>query len=92
MTDPSACDKARAIAMETFSDRLSNLVNTERMAAKGDPERIAAVLERLAHVTGWTLAITELPPEARAALAEGVAAQIFEVATGGESIIGKLEA
>ena len=77
--------------MSNFSERLANLVNVERMAADAacDAGRIADMLERLAHVTGFTIALQ--PDDCRAWLSEGVCALIYETATGGAAIISKTE-
>ena len=75
--------------MSPFSDRLAHLVNVERMAAKHDPERIADMLERLAHVTGWTIAIEGDGDAGRAGLADGVCNLIYDTATGGAKIVSE---
>lgn len=40
-----------------FGDRLSGMVALEMSLAAGDPERMAAVLERLLHSVSFTIAI-----------------------------------
>ena len=76
--------------MSAFSDLLAHLVNTERMAAKHDPERIGDMLERLAYVTGWTIAIEGDGDAGRAALADGVCNLIYDTATSGAKIVSQL--
>ena len=73
--------------MTAFLDNLAHIVNVERIAAAHDPARIADMLERLAHVTGWTIAIEGRDDAGRAELAEGVCALIYDSATGGAAII-----
>jgi phosphopantothenate synthetase len=43
--------------MRTFADDLARLTSREVAAAKGDPERLANMIERLAAALGFTVAI-----------------------------------
>lgn len=43
--------------MGDFGDELASLCRREFMAAKGDHERVASMLERLMHSAGFTIAM-----------------------------------
>lgn len=67
--------------MADFEDELATLARREFFAAKGDPERIAAMIERLMHTAGFTIAMaTDGDAKAMSTLLIGAEAHLNECA------------
>lgn len=74
-----------------FGDRLSALCAAEAVLARRDPDRMAAMIERLTNSLAFTIAINAGGnSEAASQLVEGVIAHLFERATAHERIAGIL--
>ncbi len=63
--------------MSDFSDNLASLINRERMAAQGDPERTAGLIERQIHCLAFTLALC-VPASKIGEIFAGVEQQLYE--------------
>ena len=72
--------------MSDFSDKLASLVNRERMAAQGDNDRIAEMIDRQIHCLAFTVALS-FPPSKRAEVLEGVTQAIYEEAAEAEGFL-----
>lgn len=70
-----------------FSDRLSGLCAIELALAKGDPERIGEMLERLTNSLAFTIAIaSQGDPKHMDEMLKGVESYLYEAATGHQKI------
>ena len=76
--------------MSEFSDRLASLVNRERMAAIGDAERTADLIERQIHCLALTLALC-VPASKIGEILAGVETAIYESVAGSESIFRRIK-
>jgi hypothetical protein len=75
-----------------FSVQLSTLCAAEASAAHSDPERIAAMVERLTHALAFTIAVgTGGNQQAMSDLIEGATAYLLESAAGHQGMAQMLE-
>ena len=67
--------------MSEFSNKLASLINRERMAAQGDPERVADLIERQVHCLALTLALC-VPASKIGEILAGIEQQLYEAVVG----------
>lgn len=70
-----------------FADKLAGLCGMELSAAKGDPERIGEMIERLTNAVAFTIAIASGGNAARMSeMLEGAESYLYDAATGHEKV------
>ncbi|WP_375414393.1 hypothetical protein [uncultured Bradyrhizobium sp.] len=76
----------------SFGDRLAGLCAIELSAAKGDPDRAAAMIERLLNSLAFTIAVASRgDPKGIGEMLQGAESYLYEAAADHQKVAGALE-